>query len=77
MNFVEAMELLRTISLYGVKSKKQPSGCKFFQYLNKDGYVIYVPMAEENPKYREFLDSVAKDRGLQIGEYKKFLVLHS
>jgi hypothetical protein len=76
MNFVEVMELMRTISILKAKTPKKT--LKFSIYDNQcDGYVVCAKASDVNEEHLSFLKKIIEPRKLEIRNSEGYLVIHS
>jgi hypothetical protein len=76
MNFVEVMELMRTVAI--LKAKAPKKALKFSIYDNqRDGYVICTKASEVNAEHLSFLKEIVEPRRLEIRNSEGYLVIHS
>lgn len=80
MNFIEVVELHRTIQAFCQKNLPKPPKLGIYDFQNKDqGYILCIKTAETAAYdgFLDFLKTVAETRKLELHKYKDFLVLQS
>ena len=76
MNFVEVMELMRTVSV--LKAKAPKKALKFSIYDNQsEGYVVCTKASEINTENLSFLKKIIEPRKLEIKNSEGYLIIHS
>ena len=76
MNFVEVMELMRTVSTFKADFPKK--ALKFSIYDNQsEGYVICTKASEVDAENLSFLEEIVEMLKLGIRELEGYLVIHS
>jgi hypothetical protein len=74
LNFIEAIELLDSISDFNFKGfKKKPSFSIYDK--QKDGFVLCVKANLVNEEYRNFLQGIVESRNLRMRELDGYLII--
>ena len=76
MNFIEAMELLRTLSTFSPKALRVRPKLIFYD-AEKEGYVVCVKEDSVKSDYLSFMTEIADTRDLRIRKQEGYLVIHS
>jgi hypothetical protein len=76
LNFVEAVEFLRTISAFRQEYQGELPKLQVYN-AESEGYVIWVKTNSVNAEFRSFLRQVVRTRGLRIRKRDEYLVIHS
>ncbi len=76
MNFIEAMELLRTLSKFYPKTVLNRPKLVFFD-AEKEGYMIYLNENSVKADYLIHLKEIVETRHLDMMKNNGYLVIHS